>query len=149
MLNLKLYQAQIDQVKATLPIGPDGEVYTTSVTNDQKGTIAGRVCINTPGLSAMLIVQGTHRLSTPDEIRTWLDEQARRKHETETAAAKKESKFTIDMSQFLRELQVQTGAFSPSSSHAEPTPAPASSAPVIPTPPKNGGSRQPQSASAQ
>jgi hypothetical protein len=101
------YQKAVERTLATLPIGPDGEVYTTSLENDQKGTIAGRVGVNTAGVAAMLVVQGTHRAATPDEIENWKADQARKKAESEAAAAKKDNKVAdvkVDMGSFMSQF---------------------------------------------
>lgn len=125
------YQKSVERTLATLPVGPDGEVYTTSLENDQKGTIAGRVGVNTAGVAAMLVAQGTHRAANPDEIENWKADQARKKAESEAAAAKKDNKVAdvkVDMGSFMNQFMAILAANQQKEAETVPT---------IPVPPKS------------
>ena len=125
------YQEAVERAKATLTVGPNDEVYLTSLDNPTKGTFAGRVGINSSGIAAMLVAQGTHRPATAEEVADWKAEQLRAKATIEAAAAHKEGKATnMDLNQFLAQFASVIAAASP----AAQTPAKESEVPAIPVP---------------
>lgn len=65
----------------------DGSVYVTSLRNRSYGTIAGRVTLTTIKLAGQLMVEGTQRLSTAEEVAAHLAEHATRRNEIQGAAA--------------------------------------------------------------
>lgn len=74
-------------------------VYLTSVRNRDRNTTAGHVCLlliwdakGNPGLAATRIVEGTHRVSTPEEIDAYLKRQQQQKAYHEQADLKFDSR---------------------------------------------------------
>jgi Rod binding domain-containing protein len=129
------YQEAVERAKATLTVGPNDEVYLTSLDNPTKGTFAGRVGINSSGIAAMLVAQGTHRAATAEEVANWKAEQLQAKATIEAAAAHKEGKATnMDLTQFLAQFASVIAAASP----AAQTLAKESEVPAIPVPPASG-----------
>ncbi len=70
-------------------------VYLTSVRNRDRNTTAGHVCLvlvwdakGNPGLAATRIVEGTHRVSTAEEIDAYLKRQQDQKRMHEAADLK-------------------------------------------------------------
>lgn len=61
--------------------------WCTSLKHPARGIRSGRVFMCPPLLAAQLIVGGTHRLSTPEEIESWQKEQDQRKAVTAEQAA--------------------------------------------------------------
>lgn len=64
-------------------------VWVTSLKNPAKGIRAGRIFSTPPLLAAQLLVGGTHRQSTIEEIQGWHDEQGVRVENTKALAAAK------------------------------------------------------------
>jgi hypothetical protein len=56
-------------------------IWLISLKQPAKGIRAGRICSCPPLLAAQCIVGGTHRLAAADEVRSWEEEQDRRKAE--------------------------------------------------------------------
>src|SRR5712691_7328135 len=63
--------------------------WVTSLKHPAKGLRGGRVFSCPPLLAAQLIVGGTHRISTPEEIAGWDQEQEQRKVEAKRLEAAK------------------------------------------------------------
>jgi hypothetical protein len=64
-------------------------IWVTSLKNPAKGIRAGRVFTCPPLLAAQLLVGGTHKVASDEEIKTWHNEQGMRKETTRAIDAAK------------------------------------------------------------
>lgn len=77
----ELYDGETDTT-SMVPVA----VYLTSVRHPERNVTAGKVSVVAIGslqsdaLAAQRIVEGTHRISTTDEIKAWMREQIVQKH---------------------------------------------------------------------
>ncbi len=86
-MDIRRYWADVRRVEETLPAptNPPTIIYLTSLDNADKGTTAGMVCdMIDRTAAARRLVEGTHRLSTPDEV---IQHEARQKAQVEELAA--------------------------------------------------------------
>jgi len=94
-------------------------VYMTSVRKREAGTVAGHVCLvevydqkGNAGLAAERIADGTHRVSTEDEIRAYLKRQYEQKVLHDKLDARREVKKTQQVdANYLNEMPVHLRQF--------------------------------------
>jgi hypothetical protein len=91
-------------------------IWVTSLKNPAKGIRAGRVFSTPPLLAAQLMVGGTHRLSTSEEIQAWHAEQGVRIEASKTLKAAQNPQAPVqivlgaDAVQAIRETQASKKA---------------------------------------
>jgi predicted Fe-S protein YdhL (DUF1289 family) len=77
--DIQAFFAEVKAESAVLDTRRDegGAIYLMSLTNRQKSTIGGRICVlRNENIAATHIVNGTHRAATPQEISAWKQQQA-------------------------------------------------------------------------
>jgi hypothetical protein len=110
--------AEIKQLREALVPDADGAVYLMSQNARRMGVSAGRMSCNTPHVAALMLIQGTHRLATSEEVAQWKAEQAIQKRITEEEHARRQAKVQVtpkidlgdDFKQLLAKLAAQQQA---------------------------------------
>ena len=72
-------------------------VYLTSMKNRTHATTAGHVCLATLDNAAQRIVEGTHRVATPDEIESCIKRQIDQKRTCDAADLKRQQRFEVKL----------------------------------------------------
>jgi hypothetical protein len=133
--------AEINEIRAELEKLGDG-VYLCSIYDRKKRIVAGRICVATPAVAAIMIADKSHRLATNDEIAAWKQDQDIRGGKQTQTQAKKDSKINLDLGslvgtladQIRRQVEEQVRERTPAPAPVAQAPAPVH-APVRPPAP--------------
>lgn len=102
---LQEHWAEINEIRAELEKLP--AIYLCSIYDRKKRITAGRICVASPQIGAIMIASKSHRLATKDEIAAWKEEQEIRGGKQTQTQAKKESKINLDFGSMIGTLTDQ------------------------------------------
>lgn len=75
-MDIKIYWADVaTKINEIRPLYPDGVVHLISRANREKNTTAGQLCTATVELAAECIVNNTHDLASPEQIKAYREHQ--------------------------------------------------------------------------
>lgn len=97
-MDLKEYYKDLHATEAQLEKEfPDDIVYVTSVRHREKNSVAGQTLSATHANAARVITDGTHRLSTPQEVRDFLALQNANRMKSVKAEQAKKQQYVVVM----------------------------------------------------
>lgn len=97
-MDLKEYYSDLRKVEGQLEKEfPNDIVYVTSVRHREKNSIAGQTLSATHANAARVITDGTHRLATPEEVRSFLELQINNRTKSVKAEQAKKQQYIVVM----------------------------------------------------
>jgi len=106
-MDIKQYYGDISKKRAELEEAYEsGEVYLTSLFHREKNSTAGQVSTATPENAARVLVDGTHKLSSEDEVAAYKKLLERNRTEIAKAEQLKKQQYivVVDQKQSASEL---------------------------------------------
>lgn len=95
-MDLKEYYRDLHATEAQLEKEfPGGIVYVTSVRHREKNSVAGQTLSASYANAARVITDGTHRLSTPDEVRGFIELQKNNRMKSAQAEQAKKQQYIV------------------------------------------------------